>query len=41
MAMVGGVNAMLIPQTFVLMSQGKFLSKHGRCKSFDSDAAWF
>lgn len=41
MALVGGVNAMLIPQTFVLMSQGKFLSKHGRCKSFDSDAAGY
>ncbi len=41
MAMVGGVNAMLIPQTFVLMSQGKFLSKHGRCKTFDSDAGGY
>lgn len=41
MALVGGVNTMLIPQTFVLMSQGKFLSKHGRCKSFDSDAGGY
>jgi len=41
MALVGGVNVMLSPRTFVLMSQGKFLSKHGRCKSFDSDAAGY
>ncbi|GAA4115542.1 hypothetical protein GCM10022393_15690 [Aquimarina addita] len=41
MAIVGGVNAMLIPQTFVLMSQGKFLAKHGRCKTFDSDAGGY
>lgn len=41
MAFVGGVNALLIPQTFVLMSKGKFLSKHGRCKSFDSDAGGY
>ncbi|WP_431165614.1 SDR family NAD(P)-dependent oxidoreductase [Tenacibaculum halocynthiae] len=41
MALVGGVNMMLTPQTFVLMSQGKFLSKHGRCKTFDSDAGGY
>lgn len=41
MALVGGVNAMLIPQTFVVMSQGQFLSKHARCKSFDSDAGGY
>ena len=41
MALVGGVNAMLSPEIFVLMSQGKFLSKHGRCKSFDSDAGGY
>ncbi|XLS30264.1 SDR family NAD(P)-dependent oxidoreductase [Flavobacteriaceae bacterium M23B6Z8] len=41
MALVGGVNVMLSPQTFVFMSQGQFLSKHGRCKSFDSDAGGY
>ncbi|AXG72410.1 phthiocerol synthesis polyketide synthase type I PpsC [Kordia sp. SMS9] len=41
MAMVGGVNYMLSPESSVLMSKGKFLSKHSRCKAFDSDAAGY
>lgn len=41
MALVGGVNVMISPQTFVFMSQGQFLSRHGRCKSFDSDAGGY
>ncbi len=41
MALVGGVNIMMSPQTFVLMSQGQFLSKHSRCKTFDSDAGGY
>ncbi len=41
MAMVGGVNYMLSPESSILMSKGKFLSKHSRCKAFDSDAAGY
>jgi len=41
MAMVGGVNYMLSPESSVLMSKGKFLSKHSRCKAFDKDAAGY
>lgn len=41
MAMVGGVNYMLCPESSILMSKGKFLSKHSRCKAFDSDAAGY
>lgn len=41
MAMVGGVNYMLCPESTVLMSKGKFLSSHSRCKAFDIDAAGY
>ncbi len=41
MALVGGVNVMMSPQPFVVMSKGQFLSKHGRCKTFDSDAGGY
>ncbi|MEE6177835.1 SDR family NAD(P)-dependent oxidoreductase [Mycobacterium sp. 050134] len=38
MALVGGVNAMLQPETFVSMCKGRFLAKDGRSKSFDASA---
>nr|WP_315033459.1 SDR family NAD(P)-dependent oxidoreductase [uncultured Chryseobacterium sp.] len=41
MAMVGGVNYMLCPESTILMSKGKFLSSHSRCKTFDIDAAGY
>ncbi|MBF6329484.1 type I polyketide synthase [Nocardia transvalensis] len=37
-AIVGGVNAMLQPETFISMCKGRFLSVDGRCKSFDAAA---
>jgi acyl transferase domain-containing protein len=41
MAIVGGVNVMLRPEFPIVMSKGKFLSPHGRCKEFDQDAAGY
>lgn len=41
MALVGGVNVMIKPENSILMSKGKFLSKHSRCKAFDSDAGGY
>ena len=41
MALVGGVNMMIKPENSILMSKGKFLSKHSRCKAFDSDAGGY
>ncbi|WP_145666161.1 type I polyketide synthase [Chitinophaga polysaccharea] len=41
MAMVGGVNVVLKPVMSMVMSAGKFLSKHGRCKAFDEEAAGY
>lgn len=41
MAFVGGVNIMIKPENSILMSKGKFLSKHSRCKAFDSDAGGY
>ncbi|UII23759.1 type I polyketide synthase [Fulvivirga ligni] len=41
MALVGGVNLMLRAENSILMSKGKFLSKHSRCKAFDSDAGGY
>ncbi len=38
MAIVGGVNAMLTPETFVAMCKGRFLAPDGRCKTFDASA---
>jgi len=40
-AMVGGVNAIFKPEKTITMSAGRFLSKHGRCKTFDADAAGY
>ncbi|AHH19543.1 polyketide synthase [Nocardia nova SH22a] len=37
-ALAGGVNVMLQPETFVLMCKGGFLATDGRCKSFDASA---
>ncbi|UMM63944.1 type I polyketide synthase [Aristophania vespae] len=37
-AIAGGVNFMLSPQTAMLMSKGHFLAKDGRSKSFDASA---
>ena len=38
MALVGGVNALLRPETFVMMCKGGFLAADGRCKSFSASA---
>ncbi|WP_235009963.1 type I polyketide synthase [Mycobacterium sp. 3519A] len=38
MALVGGVSAMLQPETFISMCKGRFLSRDGRSKSFDASA---
>ncbi|GAA5050629.1 type I polyketide synthase [Nocardia callitridis] len=35
-ALAGGVNVMLQPETFVMMCKGGFLAEDGRCKSFDA-----
>ncbi|WP_194818497.1 type I polyketide synthase [Nocardia sp. XZ_19_385] len=37
-ALAGGVNVMLHPETFVSMCKGRFLAPDGRCKSFDAGA---
>ncbi len=41
LALVGGVNVMLRPEFPIVMSKGKFLSPHGRCKAFDEGAAGY
>ena len=38
LALVGGVNAMLIPETSVTMCKGRFLAEDGHCKTFDAAA---
>lgn len=38
MALVAGVNALLIPEMQVTMSKGQFLSPRGRCHAFGADA---
>jgi acyl transferase domain-containing protein/acyl carrier protein len=38
MALAGGVNVMLRPEYFIIMSKGRFLSPDGQCKSFDAGA---
>ncbi|GAB2515371.1 type I polyketide synthase [Nocardia heshunensis] len=38
LALAGGVNAMLQPETFVSMSKGRFLAVDGRSKAFDASA---
>ncbi len=37
-ALVGGVNALLVPETQIMMSKGKFLSPQGRCHAFGAKA---
>ena len=37
-AIVGGVNLSLHPNKYLALSQGNFLSKEGRCKSFSEEA---
>lgn len=41
LAIVGGVHIMLRPESFISVAKGGFLSHHGRCKSFDKDAAGY
>jgi acyl transferase domain-containing protein len=38
LAIAGGVNAMLIPETTIAMSKGRFLNPEGRCRPFDAKA---
>lgn len=38
LALAGGVNALLRPETFISMCKGRFLSADGRSKSFDASA---
>ncbi|WP_046316733.1 type I polyketide synthase [Mycobacterium sp. UM_Kg1] len=38
LALVGGGNAMLTPETFIEMCKGRFLSADGQCKTFDAAA---
>ena len=38
LALVGGVNAMLIPETFIGLCKGRFLAADGHCKTFDAAA---
>lgn len=38
LALVGGVNAMLIPETVIGMCKGRFLAVDGHCKTFDAAA---
>jgi acyl transferase domain-containing protein len=40
-AIAGGVNVMLIPEYWIVMSKGQFLAKDGYCKSFDEAADGF
>jgi len=37
-ALVGGVNMLLVPETQITMSKGKFLSPNGRCNAFGAGA---
>lgn len=41
LALAGGVNVMLAPQTTALLSRVHMLSPGGRCKAFDADADGF
>lgn len=38
MALVGGVNVILLPEVGITFSQAQMLSKDGRCKTFDAGA---
>ncbi|RVU33970.1 SDR family NAD(P)-dependent oxidoreductase [Hwanghaeella grinnelliae] len=37
-AIVAGVNVIMAPEYFLVMSKGRFLSPNGRCASFDAEA---
>ncbi len=37
-ALVGGVNALLVPETHVVTARGQFLSRRGRCAAFSAEA---
>jgi len=37
-AIAGGVNSILVPEPFIAMSKGGFLSRRGRCQAFDAEA---
>lgn len=41
MVVVGGVNAIITPETFVNFSQAQMLSPDGRCRAFDASANGF
>jgi acyl transferase domain-containing protein/NAD(P)-dependent dehydrogenase (short-subunit alcohol dehydrogenase family)/acyl carrier protein len=41
MVIAGGVNVLLRPEFFAMLSKGRFLSTHGRCKSYDKAAAGY
>ena len=41
MAIVGGVNALLLPHSFVSLSAASMLSPSGRCRAFDAGADGF
>ncbi|MBF0310664.1 MAG: type I polyketide synthase, partial [Magnetococcales bacterium] len=41
LALVGGVNCMLVPEYFVAMSKGGFLSPEGRCATFSAQASGY
>ncbi len=41
LAILGGVNVMTIPEYFVAMSKGRFLSPDARCRAFDKDASGY
>lgn len=38
LALAGGVNAIVLPETFIALSKAHMLSKAGRCKTFDEKA---
>jgi acyl transferase domain-containing protein/acyl carrier protein len=38
LAIAGGVNVMLMPETFVILSKARMLAPDGRCKTFDASA---
>src|SRR5215510_14265981 len=38
LALTGGVNVMLVPEYWIVMSKGQFLARDGYCKSFDERA---
>jgi len=41
LALAGGVNLILLPETTLALSRARMLSPHGRCKAFDQSADGF